>query len=294
MSGDLTDLIAAELQHPVAPGVRAAADDIVRRLGAPVAAVLFYGSCLRTGDLADKVLDFYVLVDGYRALWGWRPLALMNRLLPPNVFYAETTDADGVVLRSKYAVLSLDHFERLTRAFNPSVWARFAQPSRLVFARDKDVAQRVEDAVADAMATAVRAALPLLPSRPDAATLWSRLFSETYGAELRSERRGKGAEIYLTNAQWFDAAQPYFDLTTNRRRWVCVAMWRMRRSQGKFLSAARLIKASFTFDGGIDYLAWKIGRHAGVKIEITPWQRRHPLLAGLVLFWRLRRRGAFS
>lgn len=70
--------------------------------------------------------------------------------------------------------------------------------------------------------------------------------------------------------------------------------WGLRRVQGKFLSVARLIKASFTFDGGIDYLAWKISRHSGVKIELTPWQRRHPLLAGIVLFWRLRRRGAFS
>ena len=32
--------------------------------------------------------------------------------------------------------------------------------------------------------------------------------------------------------------------------------------------------------GGIDYLAWKINRHAGTAITITPWQRRHPILAG--------------
>src|SRR5690606_32599634 len=67
MTQDLHRLIATELQRAVAPGARAATDDIVRRLGKSVAAVLFYGSCLRTGDFEDKILDFYVLVDSYRS-----------------------------------------------------------------------------------------------------------------------------------------------------------------------------------------------------------------------------------
>jgi poly-beta-hydroxyalkanoate depolymerase len=49
----------------------------------------------------------------------------------------------------------------------------------------------------------------------------------------------------------------------------------------------RLAKASFTFADGIDYLAWKINRHAGTQIVITPWQRRHPLLAAIMLLPRL-------
>ena len=49
----------------------------------------------------------------------------------------------------------------------------------------------------------------------------------------------------------------------------------------------RLAKASFTFAGGIDYLAWKINRHAGTNIVLTPWQRRHPLLAAVTLLPRL-------
>ena len=43
----------------------------------------------------------------------------------------------------------------------------------------------------------------------------------------------------------------------------------------------RLAKASFTFAGGAEYIAWKINRHAGTSIELKPWQRRHPLLAAL-------------
>jgi hypothetical protein len=47
-----------------------------------------------------------------------------------------------------------------------------------------------------------------------------------------------------------------------------------------------------TFAGGADYIAWKINRHAGAKIALTPWQRRHPLLAGISLLPRLLRSGA--
>jgi hypothetical protein len=58
------------------------------------------------------------------------------------------------------------------------------------------------------------------------------------------------------------------------------------------LSVVRLAKASGTYAGGIDYLAWKINRHAGTRIEIKPWQRRWPLLAALTLLPRLLRGGA--
>jgi len=58
------------------------------------------------------------------------------------------------------------------------------------------------------------------------------------------------------------------------------------------LSVLRLAKASGTYSGGIDYLAWKINRHAGTSIEIKPWQRRWPLVAALTLLPRLLRGGA--
>ena len=69
--------------------------------------------------------------------------------------------------------------------------------------------------------------------------------------------------------------------------------WALRRLQGKILSVLRLMKAAYTFQGGVDYLIWKIERHSGVKIELTPQERRHPILTGLRAFWRLYRQGAF-
>ena len=62
--------------------------------------------------------------------------------------------------------------------------------------------------------------------------------------------------------------------------------------KGKMLSDLRLAKASSTFAGGADYIAWKINRHAGTRIELKQWQRRWPLLAGLSLLPRLLKSGA--
>jgi hypothetical protein len=68
--------------------------------------------------------------------------------------------------------------------------------------------------------------------------------------------------------------------------------WPSLRRRGKLLTIARLAKAAFTYAGGIDYLAWKINRHAGTQIIIRPWQRKWPLVAALFLVPKLWTKGA--
>jgi hypothetical protein len=62
--------------------------------------------------------------------------------------------------------------------------------------------------------------------------------------------------------------------------------------RGKLYSIARLAKASFTFAGGADYIAWKINRHSEATVRLKPWHRRHPLLAAISLLPRLLMSGA--
>ena len=52
------------------------------------------------------------------------------------------------------------------------------------------------------------------------------------------------------------------------------------------LSVLRLVKGLFTFEGGFDYVLWKIERHSGVRVEVSPRARRYPLLAGWGVIWR--------
>ena len=70
--------------------------------------------------------------------------------------------------------------------------------------------------------------------------------------------------------------------------------WRLRRAQGKLLSILRLVKALFTFEGGLDYIAWKLERHSGEEVKIPDKVRQAPLLYMWGFFWGLYRRGIFK
>src|SRR3546814_7520854 len=50
-------------------------------------------------------------------------------------------------------------------------------------------------------------------------------------------------------------------------------IWAMRRVQGELLSVLRLVKASATFSGGIEYLAWKISRSEEHTSELQSLMR---------------------
>jgi hypothetical protein len=297
MQETLRTLVAAELAEPVDLRVGAMAAAVAALYPGAARAVLFYGSCLRQRELDGLMLDFYLIVSDYRAAYGrsWRAPA--NRLIPPNVFPFEH---DGLV--AKYAVLSEADFRRLNgpETLSVSVWARFAQPSRLVWSVGPEAAERAIEAVARAAPTLLGEARPLWEGG-DPLDLWRCAFALTYSAELRAERPGRAGSVVEVEPERYraftgpalavagldlDAPVPEAERRKARRRWA------VRRRAGKALTVLRLVKASGTYAGGIDYLAWKINRHAGTKIEVKPWQRRWPLVAAIGLLPRLLRRGA--
>ena len=162
--------------------------------------------------------------------------------------------------------------------------------------------------VADAAPTLFQYTLPMMePSRPlTTRAIWEKGFELTYAAELRAERGGRPGAIVDSEPHRYDrfgdAALAHIAeltgvgpngevalLASSERmaRW-----WRKTRWRGKALTLVRLAKATTTFAGGVDYIAWKINRHAGTAIEVKPWQRRWPILGALTLLPRLWRRGA--
>jgi hypothetical protein len=281
----LEHLVAQELAAPVEPQVSAMAAALAAKYPEASRAVLFYGSCLRESQLDGLMLDFYLIVSDYRAAYGDSWLARANRLIPPNVFPFEH---DG--LMAKYAVLSEADFRRLNgpETRSVSVWARFAQPSRLVWSADADAQAKAIDAVSRAAPTLLAAAGSIDGEAP--LDWWRRAFALTYSVELRAERKSRSNSVVdadPTRYQRF-SAPAIAAISPNANG----GDWGRRRLEGKLLSVARLAKAAFTYSGGIDYLAWKINRHAGTQIEIKPWQRKWPLLAAVVLVPKLLAKGA--
>lgn len=288
--------VAAALEAPVAPEVSAIAAELGGEAGA--SAVLFYGSNLRTGSL-DGVLDFYVLLPGPQreAIW-------------PRVSYREWT-REGTTLRAKIATMALATFARAAagKSRDTTIWARFVQPAGLVWSADEAARGAVAQAVAAAARTAARLAAALGPDRGPAEAYWRALFRATYRAEFRVEKAGRESDILSVNAAHFDGLLPLAwkaagiafardgevlapSLPGSERRRIR-RWWRSRATLGKPLNLLRLVKASTTFDGAAAYAAWKVERHTGVAVALTPWREKHPVLAApgvLWQVWRARRR----
>jgi len=286
---ELRQFVAEELSGRVDPRVSAMAAAIASRHGKTSRAVLFYGSCLRERELEGRMLDFYLIVSDYRAAYAKTWLAAANRLIPPNVFYFEH---EG--LASKYAVLSEADFahECSPDAWTVSTAARFAQPSRLVWSADEAAANRMIDIVSRAAPTLLGWTRPLATDDESMLDLWKRAFRLTFGAELRAEPSDRSAHIVDSDPDRYErfgqcARALVGETPADGPRW-----WRGKQRHGKLYSIARLAKASLTFANGADYIAWKINRHAGTDIRLSPWQRRHPLLAAITLLPRLLKSGA--
>jgi hypothetical protein len=286
-ASDLEALIRAELDAPSPEAVHAIANAARQRHGTGIEAVLFYGSCYRDGIVEDRLIDLYLLADNYAAVHDNRLSAWANALVPPNVYYLETT-AGGETVRCKYALITTAQLEAKVGpgTDNPYFWARFAQPTGLVWCRDHRTRQRVLAIMGQAIRTTFAAARALTHDMAASEALWTVVFLETYRTELRAEKPHRAAEIYQSAATRYDQitrALIHEGIRPQPRSWSGT------RRRGKLLSVIRLMKAAFTFTAGADYLAWKIERHSGAAIELSDWQRRHPILASPPILWRLLR-----
>jgi len=311
----LKNMVRNQLTRKVPGVLDAVSSAISKRHGRSLLAIAFYGSCLRSSDPLEGILDLYVIVKDYKSCYGRLIPAISNFLLPPNVFYLEE-EYMGKTVRVKYAIVSLEQLERATSClwFHSYFWARFCQPMVLTFYRDEDVLERMVRCVCKALFTFSVRVIPCLERFFCVKRLWQRGLELTYMAELRPEGRDRAITIWKSNKQYFEAVTPYvlrvmrdkgfrvereeggklyrLYISGNERFVRCRLPWALRIAWGKVLSILRLIKAAFTFGGGVDYALWKIERHTGVQIELGPFLRHHPLLAMFFASWRLLRQKA--
>ena len=314
LSSSLLEIVGRPSTQSIPPSIQATGNFLAQKYGQAVQGILLYGSCLRAGTDQNGLVDCYVIVDEYAAVYSSAWLARLNSWLPPNVFYGEVNIEDHTV-RMKYAVLSLKDFERSVTPqwFHSYFWGRFAQPTAVMACPSQAMKKRMITGLGMAVVTFLGKAVPLMPEKFTAKDVWNIGLGLSYGAELRAESKGRVTTLWDSNQAYYEQAAhaafaeyfpnvkvfqendkaifeheySKFDHTKNRIGWI------IRKILGKVLSILRLMKAAFTFQSGADYLIWKIERHSGVKVELTPAQRKHPIWAGITTFWRLYRQGAF-
>ncbi len=286
----LADFVRQQLAASTIQPVRDVAEQLAA--DADVLAVLFYGSNLRTG-VTEGVLDFYVLTAGPRERGIW-----------PTVSYREFA-LRGETLRAKIATMQMATFAKAAaaRTLDTTIWTRFVQPSALVWVRDPVTATLVADVIAEAAKSAARFAAALGPEAGTADEYWRALFRQTYAAELRVERKGREGQILgfdpdryarLLPLAWAADGIAFADADGLLRpslaaetRHRLVRAWRRRRRAGKPINIARLVRAAFTFEGAAQYGLWKVERHTGIAVPLTPWREKHPILAAPGVFWRV-------
>jgi hypothetical protein len=288
--------VAHQTSRPVPGSLTDLSDALQERFGTSLDAVLLYGSRLHADTGSRGMIDLFVVVNNYKEAYPGPMLRTFNVLLPPNVFYLEVGPAEER-LHAKYSVLSRAHLDKGTsRWFHSYVWARLAQPCRIVWARDDVARQRVHMALGQAVLRFHAEVAPTLVGREvTSGAIWNEGLVRTYASELRPEGTERAEWLVEQNGEDYErlttAVEPAVahrlepigqgrfrplgrvaDARRARLRWF------LRRAQGKVLSVLRLGKSALIFEGAAEYVAMKVERHTGSPIAVPPFVRRHPFI----------------
>lgn len=292
--------------HPDAAELAAA---LHARAGGTVAAVLFFGSRkTRASPDAWSAYDFFVVVDRYHAFFASlrahgalrRPawlVAALNTMLPPNQIGVTLTLADGRSARAKCAVVSWNAFERETshRRHDHFFLGRLCQQTELVWTSDGSRREQVLDALARAHALTYVWVRPWLPARFDVAEYCRTMLRVSFGAEIRPEPSDRAQALW-------EAQQDYLGFVYGRLLQELRVSGALREAEpgtfsvakpagrserirlqlyfawSKVRATVRWAKYVVTFEDWLEFILRKAQRHSGQEIELTPRERRLPLL----------------
>jgi predicted nucleotidyltransferase len=315
LNSELLESVArgsAVVASPVADALVAALSD---ELGNDLVGVIFYGSRLNRTAGSRSDWDFFVVVESYRAIRrGWLD-ARLNAVLPPNVYRREVELGDGSMAPCKLSIVSAADVDRYTSAFAPDsyLFGRFSKRVALVFARDDLARRQIVDALARSVALCAAWTLVGAEQGLRVETLAQASVAFSYGCEERVEGPSRAQKLFVTDAEYFrevyehaiaaqvSTGRVQLDPTglvhrsrsdVERRAERAALATFVRRSRRR--ARLRWLKNIWTFEGWDDYMLAKIERHQEVPISLSERERRHPLLAALRHYVRLRREGRIS
>lgn len=303
---------------PRAAGDAAGIVAALRRAGGDaLRAVVGFGSRI-TGAAPDarSAWDLFVIVEDYRAFYerarpafGWRRspglLAALNRRLPPSIAHVADPAGPGAKL---FVISRAD----LARKLEPSRLDRFCrarlmQRVEILHARDDAVRRELEAALERNRRHQIEWMRPFLDGAFDVDRFGGELLRVSYGTEIRPEARDRAAEVFAAQradlnalyAPELEAAERAGLLRRDRDRYRYASdatpgdrrRARLRLRASKALSTARWAKHVVTFEGWLDYIVAKVERRTDLHVELTPRERRWPLLFLWPKFFRVLRAG---
>lgn len=305
MSEDLEQIVRRKLLEPV-PGAERFADD-VRKNSAhshEPEAILLYGSTLSAATRSStSIHDVYAVVENLRAFHRRRLQAVLNVILPPNVYF-RTFHHEGLTHRYKLCVISTADLKHETseRAGDLHHLGRFSKHMSVIAYRDEASLRRVVNCCISALRVMSSFALVRLGQRFTLDDFALALLGLSYVAETRVTEAGKVAAIFHGEHEYygqvFHCLLSELGLTHDGGAWLQPrASLAQKRQLERLLARSRRRerlrwpKYIFTFDNWLDYLLDKLERHHGIRLELTERQRRWPLIFAWGKYFELRRRG---
>lgn len=309
---DATDLDAAVRRHVLggapADGLRVAARRLVELGAGSLAALVFFGSRRSQARAhAHGAYDVFVVTldeaSLYRALHDAGVvrrspglLALAGRVLPPSQVSLRLPGGDGATLHVKGSVIALPAFRRETspRRRDHFCVARLFQATTVLYAREG-----LRDEILAALAAAHRLTFewvrPSLPAEFDVALYGRTLLDVSMRAEIRPEPPGRAQALWEAQRGYLDDVYAaLLDELHRAGRLTAVADGRYRLAERVSRREARRVRRYFrrslvratarwakhmlTFEGWLDYIVHKVERHAGGPLDLTPRERRFPLV----------------
>jgi hypothetical protein len=305
--------VARAATAPVASDV---ADALRERLqaeqGGNLVALIFYGSRLNDTAGPRSDWDFFVIVERYRQAHASRLHAVLNRILPPSIYRRELPLPGGSVAHCKLSLLSFDDLHRYTSPAAPDsyVFGRLSKRVALLHARDEAARSALVVALARSVTVCAGWALKEQPEYASAEDFARAAVAFSYRCEERVEGSARAVALFDADAPYFstvyaaalheaqDAGRVRLDAETGRvvRSGRGEAGEPVARFVGRSRRRARLrwLKNAWTFQGWDDYMLAKLERHQGLQLALTERERRHPMLAAVRHYLRLRREGRLS
>jgi len=299
--------LAAGLDLPVVPEARTLAAACAEVFGPGTAALIHYGSRAQgSGAEPDSAWDFVVVVDepaaAYRALsragastFSPTLARLLHSILPPTVVAARPPALPGRPL-AKCVVLTRRELLRGCSSQAPDhfLLGRMFQDVRLVWSRDAEATVTVQRAVASARMHTLDWVRPFLPGSFTATEFLRTALRISYAGEVRPETAGRVDTLVaaqsstllpilgdmldhrVANGLMARDGDVYRDLDPPKP--AERARWQRYFFRSKVRITMRWPKHVLLYDGWLDYVVRKVERRSGVRMTLTPLERRWPLV----------------
>ena len=310
-SSTLHEAVAGEVLSPEGdPALRAAVARLVSQCGETLDAVIFFGSrrTRAAGTNAWSAYDLFAVVGAYRPFFaalrrggfvrrhpGW--LALLSHWLPPTQVSLRFAEPE---LHAKVSVIRSDDLLRETspRRHDHFTIGRLFQPSRLEYARTREAREATLGALVAACAATWQWGRPWLPTTFDAESYGRQALAISMSWEVRPEPRGRAAALWtaqreaqlpilgalLDELARQGALRPLAGATPPSWLMVCApgagerVRSRLYFSRSLLRATARWAKHMLTFEDWLEYIVRKASRHGGERLELSPRERRWPLI----------------